>query len=224
MIASYPLLSRLYRIFNNFRLARDRHFDRRHGLDTCSWVTKPAFAGVDEDSRKDFGFYAPASFQLVRRLIGSAGINPRDFAFVDLGCGKGRALIAASKWPFKEVLGVEVDRSLYDIGQRNLQAWANFRKAPPPLRIIHADAASAALPDGNLLIFLYNPFGSRTMRTVAHRLAAIASEPHREVVILYANDMEAAEIEKTGHFERTRIRALRPWIESNNSVFRSKSP
>ena len=42
-----------------------------------------------------------------------------NFTFVDLGCGKGRALIAASEHGFARIIGVEFAKSLVDIARKN---------------------------------------------------------------------------------------------------------
>src|SRR6516225_8353137 len=41
------------------------------------------------------------------------------FTFVDIGCGKGRALMVASAFPFRRLVGVEISPELCEIARAN---------------------------------------------------------------------------------------------------------
>src|SRR5699024_10596443 len=117
---------------------------------------------------------------LIRRIVRQSRIDPRQFAFVDLGCGKGRVLIAAADFSFRSILGIEADAALCEIARRNLK---RVRHGPGAVAsVIHADARTADLPEGNLFIFMYSPFRGPVFETVARRLAGMASEPGRAMV------------------------------------------
>ena len=48
-------------------------------------------------------------------------INLQEFAFIDIGSGKGRALLLASQYPFQRILGIELLAELASRGEREYQ-------------------------------------------------------------------------------------------------------
>jgi SAM-dependent methyltransferase len=174
--------------------------------------------GIPEKTRKHAGDYVPTSPSLFRRIVRQSGVDPKQFTFIDLGCGKGRVLIAAADYPFLEIVGVELDSHLYETATDNLQ---RFRRtgAISPVRIVQADARFADLPSGNLFIFMYSPFRGPIFDHVAKRLAKIATDGDRAVVIAYSSDWEADALERTGAFTRVCMRRRQFWAPPTISFF-----
>ena len=192
-------------------------FDRRYGVDTNRKVPRDELVDIPPETRQHAGDYSPSSPALFRRIVRQSRIDPRQFAFVDLGCGKGRVLIAAADFSFRSILGIEADATLCEIARSNLK---RVRHRPREVAsVIHADARTADLPEGNLFIFMYSPFRGPVFETVARRLAGMASEPGRAMVVAYSSDWEADALERTGAFSRERLRRRQFWRRSTVSLF-----
>jgi hypothetical protein len=168
--------------------------------------------------RAHAGEYMPTPIALFRRIIRKSRVDPRDFNFVDLGSGKGRIVLAAADYPFRSILGVEADAALHQLAMRNLAARIEGA-AGPPMKIAHADARTADLPDGNLFIFMYSPFRGPVFQEVASRLTALGREPARAIVIAYSADWEGDELERTRVFTRVRMRRRQFWAPPTVSLF-----
>src|SRR5260370_30556709 len=80
-----------------------------------------------------------------------------NYSFVDLGCGKGRAVMMASEFGFREGVGVELHASLAGIAEANVAVWAGAGRAACPVRIICGDATEFVFPDGACLLYLFPP-------------------------------------------------------------------
>lgn len=102
---------------------------------------------------------------------------PRTATFVDLGCGKGRALIIAKENGFERVIGVEFVKEFADVAKRNVS------KCRLNIEVIHGDATKFAFPDGPLVVYMYNPFNEVVMAQVVKSLR----EHTGELWIVYAN-------------------------------------
>ncbi len=139
-------------------------FDQRHGTDTSGelalWETRVR----SPSARFGVRYQASGEGELVR-VVKSLGIDAGRFTFVDLGCGKGRALLVAARLGFRQVIGVEIGAELADIAKANL-AKLDVTNA----LVIHGDAAEYVFPSGALLVYLYNPFGAPVMGRVVHAL------------------------------------------------------
>ncbi|HVM21985.1 MAG TPA: class I SAM-dependent methyltransferase [Sphingomicrobium sp.] len=190
-------------------------FDRSHGVETRRKVACDDLTGMPSELRRHAGEYSPTHPALFRRILRKSKVSPRDFTLVDLGCGKGRILIAASAYPFRCVVGVEADQLLYEAARRNV-ARAGIAS---DVALIHGDARTALLPEGNLFIFMYSPFRGPVFEDVARRLAGLALDPDRAIVIAYSADCEAAALDRTGVFTRVRMPRRIFWARSTVSFF-----
>jgi SAM-dependent methyltransferase len=164
-------------------------FDVEHGTDTGGLITGADLASGHPSDRFIEGYAAvpPSRFRnIVARWQTS---NPphalADYTFVDLGCGKGRAVLLASEFRFREVVGVELNPSLAAIAQANADLWTAAGKARCPIRIEQADAAEFSWPAGPSVVFLFNPFSATVMQRVIDRITAAFSDRPNDLAVLY---------------------------------------
>jgi len=106
--------------------------------------------------------------------------------FIDLGCGKGRALFIAAEYPFARVIGVEYAKDLAEIARQNLQ---NLR--PEGLRekiaLYAMDAVQFEYPsDASCFVFLYSPFDGPVLQEVLRKIAASHAFTPRPFFLCYA--------------------------------------
>jgi SAM-dependent methyltransferase len=99
--------------------------------------------------------------------------------FVDLGCGKGRALILAHELGFQKLTGVEFSSALHRAAKHNL----SLRHIDADL--ICGDAREYRFPDEPTVVFLYHPFGEAIMRPV---IANFGTAPR---IVVYVNPVHA---------------------------------
>jgi SAM-dependent methyltransferase len=130
----------------------------------------------------------------LQRWLATPPLEPiESYTFVDIGCGKGRAVMLASELPFKEAVGVELNAGLAAIAVRNAGVWKTAGRAQCPVRVVCQDAAEFVLPEGPCLLYLYNPFGAPVLKRFLENLEATAGERGRVLDVLYQNP-EAAEL------------------------------
>ncbi len=125
-----------------------------------------------------------------------------EYAFFDVGCGKGRALMLASEMGFRECAGVELDPGLATVARRNLEAWARTGKAQCPVRVMEGDATEVTFPELPLLVYLYNPFRGPVVRRMLERLEAHAGARVGEMDVIYLVPNEAEEFVLFPRFEK----------------------
>ncbi len=150
---------------------------------------------------------APSLFASALALIPLHSPNWRTFTFVDLGCGKGRALLLASRHPFQQILGVELDPALAAIAQTNLRAFHAPWQQCHSLTVLHADATTVDLPLTPLLLYLYHPFLAPALTRVLRRLERSLRRHPRELWLVYINP-EAAHVLRSFPFLRPLTRTL----------------
>jgi SAM-dependent methyltransferase len=130
-------------------------FTRRHSLDFDGFIPRDQLVAESAESlanSNNYRAYSNFHLKLLLRQALSTGIRFENF--VDVGCGKGQPCIFARKYfEFPHVYGVDFSAPLIDVAKRNA--------VNSPYENVHflvADATSWKLPNGNSLVFLFNPF------------------------------------------------------------------
>lgn len=162
-------------------------FDRERGIDTAQPVE---LSNLKIESRNAiYGVqYQPVSTTLFRHALSAVDVQSEDYTFVDLGCGKGKALILALEFGFRRLVGVEFAQSLLNAAKENLGvflACASIQNVSWQLAC--ADAAEYDFPFGPLVIFMYNPFEAPVMSKVAARILKSFYAERRPVYVVYIN-------------------------------------
>lgn len=164
----------------------DIAFDAANGTKTAGVQELFGLNIIGENARHGVSHIAsdPNSFvQLIEQL----NIDLGNHSFIDLGSGRGRALMLAASFPFRRIIGVEFAAELHDAAHANLAAFANNGHDASRIELLRADAASYSFPVEPLIIYLFNPFGSRIVRRVAKNAMSSWREAPRPVQILYAH-------------------------------------
>jgi SAM-dependent methyltransferase len=159
-------------------------FDRAHGTDTSGVVSAETLP-LDQAARVHAVCYAGSQPGVLRAALAMLPAVS-NCTFVDLGCGKGRALLVASEWSFRDIVGVELSPDLAAVARRNAARLAEMHPRRTPIRVVVGDASTFPLPDGDLVVFLYHPFGAALVAEVVRRIeSALAAQPRQLYVIYY---------------------------------------
>jgi SAM-dependent methyltransferase len=180
MTLRYLLIYALsYKPFN------DRSFDRKHGTDTGGMVPTIDLDIDDESTKWQSNLYLGSPARVTRHLIRSLDIECADFTFVDYGSGKGRVLFAAAEFPFKKVVGAEISKALHQVAEANVSSYSGT-ELQSEIELWCGDARKYPLPDGNLVLHMYHPFGPDILKEMLKRIAAAGLiDPDRRILVPY---------------------------------------
>jgi SAM-dependent methyltransferase len=166
-------------------------FDRAHRVDTGGLIYADGLSTGHEHDRHSAGYYATApslfrgSVELWRDTLGGTGCSLEDYTLVDIGCGKGRVLMLATEYPFREIVGVELNPQLASMARRNLNRWMRRRRACRSVRIACGDVLSFPLPKGRVVLFFFNSFEREMVQMWLDRLIAAASSRSEPIDLIY---------------------------------------
>jgi predicted RNA methylase len=82
------------------------------------------------------------------------------FTFVDYGAGKGRCCFLASAKNFRKIVGVEFARELCADMERNIKRFKAPWQRCSNFEVICLDATRYDIPDGDCVLFMFNPSGA----------------------------------------------------------------
>jgi SAM-dependent methyltransferase len=159
-------------------------FDLKYGTDTAQKVGAGAL-DIPDAKLEDANAYQAVSSDVFFAMMEELRIQYERFVFIDLGSGKGRALLLASRFPFKEIIGVELSAFLTGIAINNLRIFKDEHQKCHKLRAMCLDATSYELPPEMAVLFLYNPFGENVMRSVVSNVECSLRSCPRKVYVLY---------------------------------------
>ena len=131
---------------------------------------------------------------------------PHDGTFVDLGAGKGKALLIAGMMPYSRVVGVEIDRGLTEVARHNIEQLRTKQHALV-VECVTASASDWTVPDDASVIFLHNPFFGRTFRDAMTSVFNSYDSNPRELHIVYMFPWEHEWLLSTG---RVAVESVRP--------------
>jgi SAM-dependent methyltransferase len=165
-------------------------FDQLHGTDTGSLIPGEDLATGHRHDRHITAYHgvAPSLFRkLLDRWQPLAQRPLEQTAFLDIGAGKGRAMLLAAEYPFRRIVGVELHPALAAAARSNIERW-QANHTGPAMRLEEGDAMRLRMPAGPCVVFLFNPFDIVLMDRLLDRLKSQFRDRRNELDILYVND------------------------------------
>jgi SAM-dependent methyltransferase len=181
-----------------YSLWLEERFDHRYGVDTCGLHNDLAALGAGGEHLPHAYGYEPVQPRMFRAILRAAQIDPREFAFVDFGSGKGRALLLAAQCGFPRIVGVELAPALHELAERNVAAFCRRRPNAACIELHCGDAVDLEIPDGNVFLSFYNPFGEVVLRKVAANIERAYRARPRQMVIAYRNPRHSKVLDELG--------------------------
>lgn len=171
-------------------------FDREYGVETdgdlegwtylsdleipsSNWIHGNHYAAIE-----------PARF---RAILASLELKFEDFVFVDFGSGKGRALLMASEFPFKKIVGVEFSPQLHAVALANLAKHRGFRRKCASVESLCCDFLDFRLPSEPSVLFFFNPCDASVLAKTLAKISQSLQANRRELYIIYVAPNAAQE-------------------------------
>jgi len=181
----------------------DASFDVRYGTDTFSRIPSGQIVTDSENAKHsaNYGATKAMSFMRLVRLLEL----PLDGVFVDLGSGKGRALMLAAKYGFRKVIGIEFSGALCHIARRNLQSFLRKCPSQSQIEVIESDVTQYILRDDETIFFMFDPFNAPVLLQVLKNIAASLERKPRKIWLIYCIPRAQHIVEQSGVFKHSQL-------------------
>jgi len=173
-------------------------FDLQYGVDTAGLIDGKRLGSGHAHDRHITAYWGTAPSLLQNALarweesLANTDYSCPDYSFIDIGCGKGRALMLASDWPFRNITGIEVNPGLASIAKKNLTRWNASSHACADIVVFNADALDFALPESPALIYLFNPFRAQLIQLLLDRIHTLSIARSSPIDFIYARPEHAS--------------------------------
>ena len=172
-------------------------FDEMHGVETGGLIPAGELVTGHSSDAHVTAYYgvAPSILRtLVEIWLETEPVQAlKRYTFVDIGAGKGRAMLVASEFPFKQVVGVELNPAMAEVARRNVDHWTESRKSDPtarrhaPVRLVEQDALEFDWPKTPCVAFMFHPFEAPLMKKLLRRMEKQFAGRAGELDVLYVN-------------------------------------
>lgn len=193
------------------RHVRAAEFDQRYGVDTGGLVyqTELKMNNPHQLHAKRYEGSDPLFF---RNAINLLPISHERFCFVDLGSGKGRAVLLATEFPFARVVGVEFARELHEVAQKNVVRFRPHMTKCRDVEVVCMDALAYPLPPQPLVCFLGDPFDGPLMAQLVATIVTSMRQLPRDLYVVYYNPRSGHLFDDSASFVRVaEVGPVRIW-------------
>lgn len=172
------ILDMAYEVYYKFRLKK-------------MGVTFPDYSSnlelTNEKSvNKDCHENTTSSFYMLSKAFSKLPLKRNRIRMLDIGCGAGRALAFGMQQSFEQVSGIDLDEPALEqamINCRNMQQHGSNTA----FSIMRMDATTCYIPDTVNVVYLYNPFGMKTMQDVVDNIMQHMENRKEDLYIIYSN-------------------------------------
>jgi SAM-dependent methyltransferase len=161
-----------------------RAWDLLHGVETCGVIPLTRFE-FESESKTPGLEYSSSHPRIIRRALRALDLPLERYAFVDMGCGKGRVLLLASELPFARIVGVEFVPQLAEIARQNVRTHRRATQHSRAIEVLTLDATDYYFPSEPQVLYFANPFMREQMDKVRRNLEASLRKSPREVIVIY---------------------------------------
>ncbi len=181
----------------------DARFDPKYGTDTARRIPREQIETKSENIVHCVNY--GASKELPFRKLMERLKLPRDGVFVDLGSGKGRALMLAAKYGFRKVIGIEFSGALCAVARNNLQKFKQKFHTTSEVEVIESDVTKYSFRDDETVFFMLDPFNAPVLTQVLANIRASVERKPRTVWLIYSVPREQHIVEQSGLFTRNQL-------------------
>lgn len=161
--------------FNTLALIfSELYYERKFGIKTSA---------IKKSDSQEFYHYQGGIYRVMLRVFRELHPLTKHCEFIDIGCGKGRAVYIAEYCGYQQLTGIEMDLELVRDAQANLQLYP-FKKSNSEITFVHTNALEYAYRNKPSVYFLFNPFSEKIMEEV---LESIVRSTLSETWFVYMN-------------------------------------
>jgi len=132
--------------------------------------------------------YMPVNYYMLEKMMTEMSKLPHQKNFLDIGCGKGRAMVVAAHYGFKKIAGIDISKEFVDETKRNL-AVVQQKFPQASLDVMLQDAFYYHIPADISVIFIFNPFDEVIMSGVVENILISQEKNPRTIWVIYINPL-----------------------------------
>ena len=177
-----PTIDIILRALDSYTQKQSAQFDRRYG--TRTYGRLDVSVGEDKRASPVWG-YSAINHDFFREMMQAVPVALKDYSFVDIGAGKGAAVLMASEFPFRRLIGVELNHELVVDALENTRAFNQNTGQNLSPQWDEADFFKWQPPAEPCLFFFNNPFPEALTLTALKHLESLLLERRQRAILVF---------------------------------------
>ena len=175
--------------------------DKQLGVETSAEVPRRAqMSGHKMD--KYAVQYQGLQPSILRKCLNLIGVTA-EMTFIDIGCGKGRALMVAAEYPFRHLIGVELSGFILATARSNFNILKKKKARYGDVELVHGDASQPPLDRGSNVLSFFNSFtGDPVHVLIEHMRHHLMTFPESEIWLICTNPVSFQAFDECGFLQR----------------------
>jgi SAM-dependent methyltransferase len=157
--------------------------------------------------------YMPVNYYMLEKMLSEVNQFPNNKSFLDIGCGKGRAMVVAAHYGFNKIRGIDISKKFCEEAKENFDSVKD--KFPGvDFKVELQDAFYYKIPIDVTVIFIFNPFDEVIMSGVVENILISQEKNPRTIYVVYINPLyESLFLEN--QFVKTRSHKKLNWLQGS---------
>jgi hypothetical protein len=143
---------------------------------------------IESPNLSHASIYQGTNYYLIEKAFEFLKTKQANQQLVDFGSGKGRIMVVAAYYGFKNIAGIDFSESLCREAGNNIDKIKPFFP-DTNLKIICSDAANYTIENDTNVFFFFNPFDEVVMLKVVRNILSSVKKNPRKVYIVYVNPL-----------------------------------
>jgi SAM-dependent methyltransferase len=163
-------------------------FDQKYGVETDGDLDGWTYLSDLEIPSSNWihgNNYAPIEPARFQAILAGLELRFEDCVFVDFGSGKGRALLMASEFPFKRIVGIEFSPELHASARANLARDRGFERRCESVESLCMDFLEFPLPPEPSVLFFFDPCDESVLAKMLAKISRSLEENPRALYVIY---------------------------------------
>ena len=168
-----------------FTLKQEIKGEKKYGINSTSANDLAEFQ-IKGNQLSHATEYMPVNYFTIEHVLDHLPENAKQGTFLDIGCGKGRALCVAAAYGFTRLKGIDFAKQLIEQAEQNLSVT---KKSFPSIQyeLSWSDISTLEISKDVSTVFLFNPFDEVLMKNIIQTINSSLQQDPRELYVLYCS-------------------------------------
>ncbi len=167
-----------------FLLRHEVRGEKKYGISTSRPAELKDLTIRNGDTRHS-SRYEAANYYILEKLLEKMTTLVTPGNFVDLGCGKGRAMVVAAHYGFKNIKGIDFAEEVCAEATHNMETLSRKRRFD--YSVICANVLDYSIQPEDTVFFMFNPFTNNIITGFLDNLEDSLLHHPRDVYFLYVS-------------------------------------
>ena len=173
--------------------------EKKHLIQTTG-IHKLNRISVVGDNKKNASIYQGANYYLLDKAFDFLLEEKATGTIVDFGSGKGRIMVVAAFYGYKNIKGIEFAGALNACAKKNI-AGIQWKYPDTNFSILTENAVNYEVDKEDTIFFFFNPFDEKVVLEVVKNIMKSLKNYPRKVYVVYLNPLHQEIFESAGFYE-----------------------